>query len=847
MIKFATLKGNRHKAAGVFSLMLAACLLLLLPGCQGPLDTRQDTVRTGALSLTIEGPPGQARTALPDGSLVDDFDRLIFTFTAGAGNYASFGPVTRPGDLGSVTIDGIPVIGTGAWSLTVSAYLFYDGDYEQVAVGSTNITVTVAGPNTGSVELDPYGVGTGQFAWDVTFPDIVTEVIISVLAYPAMTPIGAPFPMTIYDGADGWSTDNDVVTVTGYAVLNTGMYLVVFTLSDGDDTALPIITLLRVYRNMVSVFEEDFDFAPATPAERAIYAIDTHLAWAPVNQAWTNNTTDTVAAALANVQAQVDAVIAGLGATASVGWSLAAPTPGQTGAVAADIDFAVTVGTYSTTITVSVAFLPSHAQAALTAIAGALGTIQAPFTQGWLGTTEATLNAAIATVSGLVNTAITNATVIVSFDAAPTPVGSLIPEAPYLFNVAITGTDNTTGSTNVTVPITFAADGDVITDALVAAIAAATALFVDVETAPNGDAININDYWVTQAAYDALRAAITTAEGYLVGAGQIAVDAAVAALNIAMGQFVPVRGLYDPAITAALGALDAAIAAAQAVARANYTPASLATMDAALGNAVAAQGDRTLTVTQIDALRVALENARAGLVTLVAEARDALRPVIESAVARTPADYGPAVRLAFTNALAAAQTAYANAAATAGELNTARTNLETAMDNLVSLVSAREALQGIIDTALLHVQANYTPASWIPFAGALAAAQSAITTAETVADLQAAGTALSGAMGNLVPQESGNFTITWPGFTNQMASVGVNVVMNGAGGTLTVIGYGAAGLENIRWYEGLNRLGTGPILTRNNMPPVVTVWAEVDGRTYSLVVDVNNPPTGAGN
>jgi len=844
MIKFATLKGNRHKAAGVFSLMLAACLLLLLPGCQGPLDTRQDRVRTGALSLTIEGPPGQARTALPDGSLVSDFDRLIFEFYPGVDNYAGEFERTVPGGLGVTgiaifTIGDIPVLGSGAWSLTVRAYLENDAGWEQVAVGSTNITVTVAGSNTGSVELDPYGAGTGQFRWEITFPDIVTEVSVDVLALADLTPLPY-FPLGFQSDIQGWEDDGDgYVTLTYYVTLNAGIYLVVFTLSDGEDTALPITTLLRVYRNMVSVFTGDFTFAPATPEERAVFAIETHPAWTAVNQAWSA----TVAAdALAAVQAQVDAVIAEFGATAIVGWSLAAPTPGQTGAAAADIVFAVTVGGYSTTITVSVAFLPSHAQAALTAIAGALDIIQAPHPQGWLVTTEATLNAAIATVSGRVNTAITNATAIVGFDDAPNPVGSVIPEAPYLFNVAITGTDNTTSSTTVTVPITFAADGDVITDALEAAIAAATALFVDVVIAPNGDDININVYWVTQEAYDALRAAIATAEGYLVGAGQIAVDAAVLALQNAMALFVPARGLYDPDVTTALAALDAAIAAGQAVTRADYTAASLAIMDAALENALAAQGDRNLTVAQIDGIRGALESAIAGLVTLVDEARAALALVIASAQARNPPDYGPAASLAFTQALAAALAAHGDTAATAGALDTARSNLESAMADLVSLVAARAALQGIIDTALSRVEGDYTSASWTPFAAARAAAIAAITNAETVADLQAAGAALSGAMTALAPQASGNFTITWTGFTNPLleAELGYNI----DGGTITLVNHD--GLD-IRWFDGAREItgfAVGGVLSMARLPPFVTVRATVyvqgiGYRTFSFVIETD--------
>ena len=869
MIKFATPKGG---AAGVFSLMLAASLLLFLPGCQGPLGV-QETAGTGTLSVTVEGPPpgAQARTALPGGDLVYDFYELVFTFTPVPGNTGTFAPVTRPGDLGLIQIPGIPV---GHWDLTVTAYL--EGETEPTAsytYTGLNIASTGTYGPTEALSLSPVAGGYGEFRWDVTFPDTVTQFTVNVFEFDEWLADGdsdslAGFPRQFESGTPGWSVSGGNVTVTGsHGDLPSGTYWVYFTLTDGEHTARPG-TILRVYRNMVSVFDRTLAFDPATAPERAIRAINDHPAWGAVNQAWVTDTATTAAGALAQVQAQVNAVVAGLGAPAVVDWDSAAPTPGQTGIPAANIVFAVTVGGEETSITVSVAFLPSHAQAALAAITGALGTIEAAFTQPWLAAgTQATLNAATATVSGRVNDTITNATATVNFADAPNPTGAAIPEAPYVFTVVIVGTDTTTYTTTVTVPIIFAEDGVVVTQELEDLYAGALAMLGTAVASANGANIPMANLWTTPALRDALEQARTAAGLVLEAhetddATQGEVDYAYGVLRSAYNAFRDARRAGRQELVAAHDALGDRVneIAPQYV---HYTTASWAPVVAAIGASNTLLGtnplDLALADTALAGILTGLEDALGNLntafggrVTLVYAARAALVAAIALAEARNPLDYGPAVRLAFTNALADAQAARDNATATAGELDTARNNLTTAMNNLISLVSARAALQVIIDAANLRSQANYTPASWTPFAEARAAAITAITNAETVAALQAAGTALSGAMTALVGQASGNFTITWPGFTNQMASVEISFVSDGAaGGTLAVMGDDAARLLNIRWYEGLSRLGTGSILTRNNMPPVVTVWAEVETgdvvRTYSLVVDVRNPPAGAGN
>jgi len=807
MIKFATPKGG---AAGVFSLMLAASLLLFLPGCQGPLGV-QETAGTGTLSVTVEGPPpgAQARTALPGGDLVYDFYRLVFTFTPGAGNTRTFAPVTRPGVLGAIQILGIP---EGLWDLTVTAYL----EGETVPTASYTYTGLDIAPNdtsspTRPLSLSPAAGGYGEFRWDVTFPDTVTEFTVDVFTFAAWMADGdslAGFPREFESGTPGWSMYDGNVTVTGYLEdLPSGVYWVYFTLSGGGHTARPG-TILRVYRNMVSVFDRTLAFDPATAPERAIRAINDHPAWGAVSQAWDTDTATTAAGALAQVQTQVNAVVAGLGAPAVVDWDSAAPTPGQTGIPAANIVFAVTVGGEETSITVSVAFLWSNAQAALAAINTALTAIQAPFTQPWLvAGTQATLDAAIATVSGRVNAAITNATAIVSFDDAPTPVGDAIPEDSYVFTVVITGNDTTTYTTTVVVLITFAADGVVVTQTLEDLYDEALAMLGTAVASTNGANVPMANLWTTPALRDALEQARTAAglvlEAHLTDdATQGDVDGAYGVLRPAYNAFRDARRAGRQELVAAHTALENRVAYIAPLAG-NYTPTSWAPVAAALGTA-----NNLLETNPLDL--GLLDTALAGILAGLQNAYTALNTAFGGDLVLV-VDYN-AVNAAYTAATGALPASAANEAAVVAAVTAAIGDGTINVTPNLTTVAAGIGVPGSITGTITLSRGNAS---------------------RTVTGINVAIPALP------VPD---TVVITWTGFTNPLLDADLGYTITG--GTITLVNHDGL---NIRWFDGANEItgfANGGVLTMARLPSFVTVRATVDmpgigNRTFSFVIETD--------
>jgi len=827
MKSLQTLKGNRRKAAGVFSLALAVCLLLFLPGCQGPLGMRDAAGTTGDLSLTIEGPPGgEARTALP-GDKVADFERLVLTFAPGTGNTASFGPITKAGGLednNDVTIPGIPV---GLWNLTVTAYLYDPDDYYAGEDGyvlkasyTTSFNIAAGADNSATISLNPVEGGYGDFSWTVTFPAAVTALTVEIFEWPGMAALDPPVVREFCADYDEWENDDGYVTVAGVIEgLAARTYWAVFTLEDDYENVLPIGTILRVYRNMVSVFDRDFDFDPATNLELAIAAIE-DATWTAVSQPWDTGTTETVAAALANVRTQVETVVGGL-VPVNVNWAAAAPTITEAGLVAVSRYFTVvlaydTPDEYTMTIPVSVGFLRSNAHAATQAINAALATIQAQHPQMWLDYTEVTLNAALAVVQGRVNTAIatTGATATVSWVLAPSPDGTEIGFTDYGFTVAITGSDGSlrTGAdaTPITVSIRFVAAGVVDYDALEAAVEAADLILDQTVASTNGVNVSMAGFWVTEELHAALYSALEYAEEVLAAAQAgnstpVAVEAARSALVAAYNPFIAARRAGRLELVTAHGDLAGLVANIAP----QYYPYTVDSW-APVASALLAAG--MLLDTYDDPLCPDLDDG---------ELEDILQKLEEAYEELEEAFADPRVLQADYNAVLAAFNAVnallglpvADEYAFMAAVNTAAGAVAPAVFDLTVVDPALGANGSIIGTITLQ-QGNASRTVTI---------------------------ALPGVTIPMIPGAA--FTIVWAGFANPLDSVTVSVDMNGAGGTLT-LDPGTVTATNVRWYEGLNRLGTGPTLTRSNMPPVVTVWAEVGDRTYSLVVDVNNPPTG---
>ena len=157
--------------------------------------------------------------------------------------------------------------------------------------------------------------------------------------------------------------------------------------------------------------------------------------------------------------------------------------------------------------------------------------------------------------------------------------------------------------------------------------------------------------------------------------------------------------------------------------------------------------------------------------------------------------------------------------------------------------TALTQLYEVLVQARLRNQANYTAASWAPFATTRTAAEAAHATPTTVAALNTARTNLTNAMNGLVQAGGGSTDITF-GFGNPItAEVQVAMIL-GAGQVITV-----TGVSNARWYRGAGSLVDGvsddglslyldEVIDRAGRH-LITVMAEgASGRTYSRLITV---------
>jgi len=229
--------------------LLAVASLLFLTGCRNSVSPPVD--QTGILQLTIS--EGNARAILPDVGM-SNFAQFRLDFTP-----VSQGPAMRPFHLvwaGSTTTYTIP-LDVGTWNLRVTAFL--DGVTglatmtPDQALGAavavafpSNIAVAPGVPVSVTVNLDPIVAGSGRFSWDITFVD-------NADIYSASMNISGPGLNTTIDIFDRNS---------GYQVLPAGLYTVVITLENNAHPTRERVSIpqyLRVYQNLVSHFEEEFD------------------------------------------------------------------------------------------------------------------------------------------------------------------------------------------------------------------------------------------------------------------------------------------------------------------------------------------------------------------------------------------------------------------------------------------------------------------------------------------------------------------------------------------------------------------------------------------------------------
>jgi len=236
---------------GGFALMFAASLLLLLPGCRGPFGPQDTRPGTGTVSLTI-GQLDMSRAIQPDIGL-EDFDNFSIVFSRDGVSQS----VNYVRSAENVTAQA--TLALGYWDLTVNAYL--GGN-----VAATNtVEVYVEAGFTGlNVDLLPIREDVeGTFTWRIDFPEGTAGTVVvryvnaaGEIAAP-VTGAGASIPS---DADDYWE---------GSLELYAGRYFAFFRLTHN---ALGVATLgkdLHIYGNMESRFTHDFAEAHFRPAALA--------------------------------------------------------------------------------------------------------------------------------------------------------------------------------------------------------------------------------------------------------------------------------------------------------------------------------------------------------------------------------------------------------------------------------------------------------------------------------------------------------------------------------------------------------------------------------------------------
>ena len=248
---------RQGRKAGIFALLAAACLLLVLPACQNPAQRHGN--RTGTVSLTFS--QGLERTIMPPTG-VAQFDRFELVFTRDVSE------VRRVWTYNQL-IAGTVELAAGEWFLTVTASRAFvvedsaepDGNGDGLegfrrAAESEAIPVYVAlGENTAvPVELNPIaGDGyKGTFRWNISFEyeTRIKSAKLVIWEYADREYAVETFDLLNYD------TGN-------YIVLPTGEYWVAVKLgSDSPRVGGGLGKALRVYYNMCSVME-DLEFGNA--------------------------------------------------------------------------------------------------------------------------------------------------------------------------------------------------------------------------------------------------------------------------------------------------------------------------------------------------------------------------------------------------------------------------------------------------------------------------------------------------------------------------------------------------------------------------------------------------------
>jgi len=269
------------------TLLLAACSLLLVTGCDNPVASGYKNIPDGQGTVTIRL-AGSGRTIMPAWD-AGDIDAYQLTFTpvspAGADVIEEL-DADDPDDITGGVVRAINLL-AGTYTLKVDAYAGLTlVATKSTGTGAVNIE---AGENTGvNITLELLDTtGTGIFEWEITLGAGIYTTSLTELTTATMTLKKGSEPALLYT-----FVDDTVVADTGEIYLDgslenlsAGMYTVTIEFEKTDGARLIWEELLYVYGGLTSTLEEvvftiDFFRIPTTEEVlNDVYDLDNVSDW----------------------------------------------------------------------------------------------------------------------------------------------------------------------------------------------------------------------------------------------------------------------------------------------------------------------------------------------------------------------------------------------------------------------------------------------------------------------------------------------------------------------------------------------------------------------------------------
>ena len=226
------------KNTNTFYVFVAALItaLLSITACQNVFNQPETGTHTGRLALSINNANG--RTILPPAGT--SFTKYTLDFYLGD----STTPVKS---VNWTTSSDIIVLSPGTYRLEVIGFI---GETASAFGTVNNIVISTGGTVTKRVILDPYTDGTvqGTFSWDLEAFTDAQAITIVIDEYNDETP------------------GNEITVSNANAVamqeLDAGIYSVIFTVVNNDDSIITWRTILYIYPGLTSgcIFNPDDDF-----------------------------------------------------------------------------------------------------------------------------------------------------------------------------------------------------------------------------------------------------------------------------------------------------------------------------------------------------------------------------------------------------------------------------------------------------------------------------------------------------------------------------------------------------------------------------------------------------------